>query len=112
MVTMNRSKPAPAKRPFHLVRGDGSQDPLEAEKLDRFLLDPDPLLIASLRKEDQDRRRRKATWGLALVLGLAASVPFLWRLGPSHSPAGLTGKVASDQEKGRLLLDKGRKLLE
>ncbi|HEY0513563.1 MAG TPA: tetratricopeptide repeat protein [Thermoanaerobaculia bacterium] len=109
---MNRSKPAPAKRPFHLVRGDGSQDPLEAEKLDRFLLDPDPLLIASLRKEDQDRRRRKATWGLALVLGLAASVPFLWRLGPSHSPAGLTGKVASDQEKGLLLLDKGRKLLE
>jgi tetratricopeptide (TPR) repeat protein len=119
---MNRRTPVPAKRRFQLVQGDGPQHARETEQLDRFLIAPDPLLVASLRQEEQELRRRKLSRGLAVLLALTAAAPFLWRPGPPHAPAALAGKsptgsstnlstsLSTHHERARRLLEEGRKL--
>jgi tetratricopeptide (TPR) repeat protein len=69
---MNRA--TPARRPFQLVRGGGLRTGGEAEQLSRFLIETDPILIASLREEEHGLRRRKLAWGLAIFLGIAATL--------------------------------------
>jgi tetratricopeptide (TPR) repeat protein len=100
---MNPSYRRSARRRFQLVPGRG-----EAAQLDRFLIDTDPFLIASLRQEEQRLRRRK--WGLRLVvaLGLTVAVALLWLAG------GLlinVGKSSANMEKAHLLVAQGRELI-
>src|SRR5215203_2538151 len=113
-------------RPFQLVRGDGRlPEKKEAEQLDRFLTDTDPILIASLQTEEQELqqdlrfkerglRRRKQGLILALLLGLAAAFPLLWASGLPQSwakPADRASSIASEREKARLLIEQGQELL-
>jgi tetratricopeptide (TPR) repeat protein len=121
MVTMTRRTPTPARRRFHLVQGDEPRHARETERLDRFLLDPDPLLVASLRHEEQELRRRKLSWGLAVLLALTA-VPFLWRPDPPRAPVALAGRASTNpstdfsaelsasHERAHRLIAEGRKL--
>ena len=98
---MDRSSAASKQRRFHLLQGGGPQASREAEQLDRFLIAPDPLLIASLRREEQELRRRlrrrKLAWGLAVLLALAVVTP-LWRSGFPRFPAGIAGAAAASPE--------------
>jgi len=114
------------KRPFRLVRGDGRlPEKKEAEQLDRFLTDTDPILIASLQTEEQELqqdlrlkerglRRRKQGSILALLLGLAAAFPLLWASGLPQSwakPGDRASSIASEREKARLLIEQGQEML-
>ena len=112
---MNRGNPVPARRPFQLVRGGGAQAGGEAEQLDRFLIETDPILIASLRQEERSLRRRKMVWSLALFLGIAAAaLPTLWLAGlpgAMDRRADRVARVASDTDKARLLIEQGKELL-
>src|SRR5215203_380504 len=108
------------RRPFHIVRGGGRYAAREAEQLDRFLCDPDPLLVASLRKDENGLRRKKLGWGLALLLGLAAVLPSLW-LSDLLRAAELESRISSvdpdrqkaspDRQKALLLIEQGRELM-
>lgn len=116
---MNQNPAAPAKRRFQLVRGHGARSRKEADQLDRFLFDTDPILIASLQKEEQTVRRtsRQRAWVLAAALGLGALAPLLWRAGLRH-PAVAVGAAAepaakvaaSDRERAQQLFEEGRRL--
>jgi Flp pilus assembly protein TadD len=125
---MKPGKPTPTRnRPFQLVRGDGRlPEKKEAERLDCFLTDADPILIASLQKEEQQLqleeqglRRRQQGLSLALLLGVLllgamAAVPLLWASGFPQSlrkPASRASSVASEREKALLLIEQGTDLL-
>jgi tetratricopeptide (TPR) repeat protein len=113
---MNQSPSASATRRFHLVQGGGLRTQKEAEQLDRFLIDTDPILMASLQNEEKDlrqrNRRQRKRWilGLALLLGIGTAVPLLWRSGPP-SWGKLAGWMSPDHEKACRLLEEGRQLL-
>ncbi len=107
---MNGSNPDTARR-FQLVRSGGSRNSLEAERLDRFLVDADPLAIASLRHQERLLRRRRLACGLALLLGLATVGPFLWRSVSLRLLAGPVLTVSQEREKAHLLVERGQQLL-
>jgi tetratricopeptide (TPR) repeat protein len=113
MVIMNGSNPETARR-FQLVRSGGSRSSLEAERLDRFLVDTDPLAIACLRHQKRLLRRRRLAGGLALLLGVATVAPFLWRSVSAHPLRRLAGGASTaslNREKAHLLVDRGQQLL-
>ncbi len=96
---------------FQLFQGDGPRNAVEAERLDRFLTGADPLVVASP-PEERLLPRRRLVWGFALLLGLAAVIPFLWR--PVSRLAGLAGEAspaALNRERARLLVAQGRQLI-
>lgn len=93
-----------ARRRFQVVAGGG-----EADLLDRFL-DTDPVLAASLQKEELSLRHRRLrrTLLIAAVLGLTVTLPFgLWASGILR----LTGRVTPDTERALLLTEEGWKAL-
>jgi tetratricopeptide (TPR) repeat protein len=100
---MNPGNPTPARRRLQLVRGRGPADTRDREQLDRFLAAPDPLLIVSLQQEEQGlRRTQRRRWlagGLAVLLGLAAGLPWA------------ASRQSRHEEEGRRLIVQGRKLL-
>lgn len=110
---MDQSNPPSALRRFHLVRGGGVRTQKEAEQLDRFLVDTDPVLLASLQSEEKEHRQRsrKWVWSLALVAGLGALVPLGWRSGLRLPEGKLAVWTKPDPEKARLLLTEGRRLM-
>jgi tetratricopeptide (TPR) repeat protein len=103
---MNRSHPAPfGERRFRLVQGGGPRQPEEPERLDRFLTATDPLLLASLRKEDGQRRsRRIRRW--ATVIGLAFVISGSWASGVLWLK-----KTSPNEEKARILVEQGRTIM-
>jgi tetratricopeptide (TPR) repeat protein len=112
---MHQTHPASAIRRFHLVRGGGLRTQKETERLDRFLIDTDPILLASLQEEERDLRQRsqqsrnrRLILGLALLLSTGIAFPLLWR---SHSLGKVAGWIAPNHEKALLLLEEGRQLL-
>jgi Flp pilus assembly protein TadD len=113
MVNMDPSNPASALRRFRLVRGGGLRTEKEAQQLDRFLTATDPMLIASLRNQEQESPRfgRKWTWGLACAASLAVMTPLLWHSGPRLSQGQLAISTAPEPEKARRLLEEGRQLM-
>ena len=104
---MNRSDPtSPVERRFRLVQGEGPRNSEEPERLDRFLTTTDPILLASLQKEEGQRRRGLtrhvvAVLGCMIVLSLS-----LWAFGAQR-----LDRAASNAEKARLLVEQGRKLM-
>jgi Flp pilus assembly protein TadD len=130
---MKPGNPLTRNWPFQLVRGDGRlPQKKEAEQLDRFLTDADPILIASLQTEEQELqlkeqelrveeqelrqglRRRKQGLSLALLLGIAVAIPLLWASGFAQSSGKLANRVASvasEREKALLLIEQGTELL-
>jgi Flp pilus assembly protein TadD len=107
MVIMNGNDLDRPKR-FQIFQGDGPRSAVEAERLDRFLAGADPLVVASPPEERLPRRRR-LTWSFALLLGLAAVAPFLWR--PVSRLAGEASPAALNRERARLLVSQGRQLI-
>jgi Flp pilus assembly protein TadD len=96
---------------FKIFQGDGPRSAVEAERLDRFLTGADPLVVASP-PEERLLPRRRLVWGVALLLGLATVVPFLWR--PVSRLAGLAGEAspaALNRERARLLVAQGKQLI-
>ncbi|HKV12032.1 MAG TPA: tetratricopeptide repeat protein [Thermoanaerobaculia bacterium] len=95
---------------FRLISGNATRAPREADRLDSFLVDTDPFLIASLQQEEGQRQRKQRIWGLAGLLGLAAvfSLGLLGFTGsmPEGSPAGST----AESGQVRLLIDEGIRL--
>ncbi|HYO14774.1 MAG TPA: tetratricopeptide repeat protein, partial [Thermoanaerobaculia bacterium] len=104
---MNRSDPTfLVERRFRLVQGGGPRNPEEPERLDRFLTTSDPLLLASLQKEEGQRRRVLARH-VAAVLGVLIVVSLsLWAFGAERHD-----RAASNAEKARILVEQGRKLM-
>ena len=103
---MNRSHPAPkGERRFRLVQGGGPRKRAETEVLDQFLTAADPLLLASLRKEDGQRRSRMVR-RVAAVLGLAVVVSVSWASGVLWLK-----RASPNEEKARILVEQGRKLM-
>jgi tetratricopeptide (TPR) repeat protein len=103
---MNRSHPAPlGERRFRLVQGGGPRKPEEPERLDRFLTSTDPLLLASLRKEDGQRRTRLIR-RVATVLGLAIVVSASWASGILWLK-----RASPNEEKARILIEQGRTIM-
>lgn len=103
---MNRSHPAPlGERRFKLVQGGEPRKPEETEVLDRFLTSTDPLLLASLRKEDGQRRSRLIR-RVGTVLGLAIVVSVSWASGILWLK-----RASPNEEKARVLVEQGRKLM-
>lgn len=106
---MDRSN-APARQ-LQIVR-EGFRDSREAEQLDRFLVDADPLLIAALRQEERGFRRRRLAWGFAILLGLVILPLWLWRSASARPVGEPAGRAAQNPlEKARLLVDQGRQLI-
>lgn len=108
---MNRSHATPATRRFHLVQGSGSPENKEAERLDRFLSGPDPLLVASLQQEERSLRSKRLRWGLAALLALTVAAPALWLAPLRHPMAALTGQVRPDPEEAWRRIGEARKEL-
>ncbi|HEV2856403.1 MAG TPA: tetratricopeptide repeat protein [Thermoanaerobaculia bacterium] len=111
---MNRGKETPAGRRFQLFQGSG-----EGEQLDRFLAGTDPILMASLQREEHGLlRSRKRRWGFAALLvmgGLAvfgAVAPVYWLADLLDPKAGLAEKAAANPEKeARVLTEQSRQHL-
>lgn len=94
---------------FKLLRGGFGRQATEAERLDSFLVDTDPFLIASLQKEEGQRQRKRLAWGLSGLLGLAIVVSSsLWVAGLTRFLPGGSGSLRPDQV--RLLLEEGVRL--
>jgi cytochrome c-type biogenesis protein CcmH/NrfG len=108
---MTPGEETPARRRFQLFQGNG-----EAAQLDRFLTGTDPILMASLQKEEHGLlRRRKLRWGFVvlLVLGvLTALAPAYWLPDLLYPAGGLAGKAAKNpDEEARLLTEQARQHL-
>jgi tetratricopeptide (TPR) repeat protein len=99
---MNGSNPDTAAR-FQVIRGGGPRNTVEAERLDRFLADADPLAVAAAQEEGLPRHRRLA-WGFALLLGLATVAPFLWSSSRAHPG------ISSKEGQAGLLIAQGQQL--
>lgn len=96
---------------FRLISGNSSRIPREADRLDSFLVDTDPFLIASLQKEEGQRQRKKLVWGLAGLLGLAAAVSSLGVFGFSRlMPEEAATGSSAESDQVRLLIDEGIRL--
>ncbi len=108
---MNSDTATPARRRFQLLRGLGSQTKTEAEQLDRFLADPDPVLLASLQTEERSTRRQRLRRGLAALLALTAVVPILWLVGPESSESRAGSKPSLSAEEVRSLMEEARQQL-
>lgn len=97
---------------FKLLRGGFGRKATEADRLDSFLVDTDPFLIASLQEEEGQRQRKRLVWGLSGLLGIAIVVSSsLWAVGLTRllpGEAAASGLLESDQV--RLLLDEGLRL--
>ncbi|MFL6194573.1 MAG: tetratricopeptide repeat protein [Thermoanaerobaculia bacterium] len=94
-------------RRFRLLSGGG-----ESNRLDRFLCDPDPILLSSLRREEEGHRSRRLTLGLTAFLLLSAAGGSLWISGLLTAPASSSGRTAWKAEKARLLVEEARTLRE
>ncbi|HSF43913.1 MAG TPA: tetratricopeptide repeat protein, partial [Thermoanaerobaculia bacterium] len=94
---------------FRLISGSATRIPREADRLDSFLVDTDPFLIASLQKEEGQRQRKKLVWGLTGLLGLALAISGIGfsRLLPDREPA-TASSLESNQV--RLLIEEGYRL--
>jgi tetratricopeptide (TPR) repeat protein len=97
---------------FKLLRGGFGRKATEAERLDSFLVDTDPFLIASLQEEEGQRQRKRLVWGLSGLLGLAIVVSSsLWAVGLTHL---LPGRFAAgspiESAQVSLLLEEGIRL--
>lgn len=112
---MNRGNPKPARRPFQLIRGGGRPEGGEAEQLDRFLIETDPILIASLQKEEHSLRRRKLGRSVAVFLVFAPALWLASLLSPTAarmaSIASVASNVASNNDKAHLLIEQGKELV-
>jgi len=104
-MSMNRSNRSVTKHRFQLFRGNG-----EAERLDRFLAAADPLSMAAPKEEKRKGRSDRRLWSLALVLGVAPLIPFLWQ-SRSPLPEATGGKTLAHREQALLLVDQGQDLL-
>jgi tetratricopeptide (TPR) repeat protein len=96
---------------FRLISGSATRAPREADRLDSFLVDTDPFLIASLQKEEGQRHRKRLAWGLTGLLGLALAVSALGVLGsrllPDREPAAAS---SLESNQVRLLIEEGYRL--
>lgn len=95
---------------FRLISGSATRTLWEADRLDNFLVDTDSFLIASLRKEEGQRQRKKLAWGLAGLLALAVVTS---SLGVASSRFGLEKPAAgspAELSQVRLLIDEGLRL--
>lgn len=111
---MNANDSILKKRRFQLLRGFGPQTKKEAEQLDHFLFDSDPLLLASFKAEEEEERsawRPRLKWGLAVLLALTAVVPLLWLAGVLYPRTGLGSKSALRAAEVRSLMETSRQQL-
>lgn len=77
-----------AKR-FRLLGGSFPWRSRDTEELQRFLLESDPSLAASLRQEERQRRRRRLLWLAGVLAVLAVQGLVLWAIfkRPAEGPA-------------------------
>ena len=104
-MSMNRNNQSVPKRRFQLFRGNG-----EAERLDRFLADADPLSVAPPKPERRKDRSGKGAWSFVLLLGAASLIPILWQSWP-YLAEGRGDQPLPFQEQTQRLVDRGKKLL-
>ena len=65
----------------------------EEETLDRAMMSIDPMLQASLQKEQQRRRQRFLLWGVAMLISCVCAVAFLW---PASDSSGASVKTGAE----------------
>lgn len=97
---------------FRLISGNTSRTPREADRLDHFLVDTDPILLASLQEDEGRRQRKKRAQALAGLLGLAIVISScLWALGITRLlPGASSSRNPLESNQIRLLLEEGIRL--
>lgn len=77
----------PKPRRFSLLSGKRISRPTETERLNSFLADSDPKLLASLHEEERQRRRARLRAAIGLVLAFTAGAALVWLLVRPKPPA-------------------------
>lgn len=95
---------------FRLISGSATRTLWEGDRLDSFLVDTDPFLIASLQKEEGQRQRKRLVWGLSGLLGLVALVSSLAAVSYSRLAPGETLAGPAESDQVRPLIEEGIRL--